>query len=149
VPRFAVTVATLARQLNVHTNVIRAMVSAGYLCTIPSASWPGYRVLKSNPPSKIPDRIIDRASVVLWLMGIDDKYMPVFNRHIELEIHRIAKLPEPQRTEQALKMVLRYRDAETIVKAVSKMRSGDVAAVEIQRLSENYKRKMERLAGID
>ena len=149
--KFTVTVANLARQLKVHTNVIRAMVDAGYLCTIKmkDTTWPGYRIVKSNPPSRIPPRIIDRASVMLWLLGIDNKYIPVFNFHIEKELMRIAALDEPMRTEQALKMLLRYRDAETIVKAVAKIRSGDVAAVEIQRLNHKYKRKMEKLAGVD
>ncbi len=86
---------------------------------------------------------------MLWLLGIDNKYIPVFNFHIEKELMRIAALDEPMRTEQALKMLLRYRDAETIVKAVAKIRSGDVAAVEIQRLNYKYKRKMEKLAGVD
>jgi hypothetical protein len=68
---------------------------------------------------------------------------------MEIEIHRIAKLQEPARTEQALRCLLRYRDAEAIVVAVSKMRAGDVAAMEIKRLSNNYKRKLARIAGID
>jgi hypothetical protein len=146
-----VSVRRLADALDIPVNRIRALVDAGYLCTVPNqANRGGYRIVKSNPPDKIPERVVDRASVMLWLAGMDKgRTVPVFNIYIEKEIMRIAKLDEPFRTEQALKMLLRYRDAETIVEAVSKARSGDVAAAEIARLSNNYKRRLARMGGLE
>ena len=156
-PPIAVKIVDLARALDIPADRIRALIDHGYLCTVKN----GRRkrndsiidtelVLKSNPPSSIPQPIVDRQNVMLWLMGLDDpRGYPRFNKHMEMEIHRIAKLPDPVRTEQALRLLLRYRDAESIVTAIAKMRAEDVAAVEIKRLSGNYKRKLAYMAGIE
>ena len=140
----------LAAALDIPVNRIRALVDAGYLCIVNSCDGKSYRIVKSNPPDKIPARIVDRASIMLWLAGMDKSRMiPVFNVYIEKEIMRIARLQEPFKTEQAIRMLLRYRDAEEIVKAVSKARAGDVAAVEIERLSARYKRQLAKMSGLE
>jgi hypothetical protein len=146
---FTVTPLDLSEALDIPIDRIQALADAGYLLKIPYKNGNGYRIAKSNPPKDLPPRIVDRISIALWLLGIDrGKYQPIFSLYIEREIMRIAKLPLIQRTEQAVKLIRRYRDAEEIVSAVSRIRAGDAAAIEIQIRSEKYKHRLARLAGI-
>jgi hypothetical protein len=148
---FTVAPSELARSLSIPLDRIMALADAGYLCKVPCPAkyGVGYRIAKSSLPKDLPPRVIDRISIALWLLGLDQgRYQPVFNFYIEREIMRIAKLPLIQRTEQAVKLIRRYRDAEEIVSAVSRIRAGDAAAIEIQIRSEKYKRRLALLAGI-
>jgi hypothetical protein len=125
------------------------MASAGYLCTV-KGKLGGYKVVKVSPPERLPARIVDRISVALWLLGLDrHKYIPRFNVHVECEIQRIVRLPPMQRMEQAIKLVRRYRDAEEIVEALTRARSGDIAAEEIKHLSAGFKTRARWLAGLE
>jgi hypothetical protein len=145
-----ITADNLAKALHIPVDRIHALIDAGYICGFPiDKSKKIIKVVKSNPPEDIPDRVVDRISIVLWMLGLDKGYQPNFSLHVERRIMRIAKLPVVQRTEQAVKLIRRYRDAEAIVEAVSLARAGDVAMVEIKRQSAKHKLKMAILAGID
>ena len=153
VKRNTVTIGDLADALGVRREVIEALADAGYLCTVPvNGPCSVYdRIAKGKPGKSLPTmvRIVDRASILLWLMDLDRGVsVPTFNRYIEMELIRIARLPDPQRTEQGIRLLLRYRDAEEIMKSVSRMRAGDMAAVLIQKKSKAHKRKLERIMGI-
>ena len=140
--------------MDVSVQKIYALAEMGYLCLVTDDGKPirsfGDRIVRFPLPDiRVPIRIVDRASIMLWLAGMDEgSTFPRFSKFIEVELMRIARLPQPQKTEQALRMLLRYRDAETIVKALAKARSGDVAAVQIQKLSARYKRRLMRISGI-
>lgn len=144
----------LAAALDIPVEKVFLLAEMGYLCSVDvrdgPVEMPNNRIVRFPLPEiKIPIRVIDRASILLWLLGLDaGSTYPVFNSYIEQDMIRIARLPEVQRTEQGLRMLLRYRDAEEIMKAISRARAGDMAAVLIQKQSKKHKRKMERLMGI-
>ena len=109
-----------------------------------------YLIAKVNtPPEYMPFRLVDRISVALWLMGIEPiKYYPSFSLHIEKEIMRIKSLDEPQRTEQAVRILRRYVDAETLVKAAAKMQSPDAETDRRLRKSEKLKHQITDTLGL-
>ena len=155
IPRFLISPSKLASTLDIPVARIHALANAGYLCKVPCRDLfrkgdDYYHIVRSRPlPKNLPVRVVDRASILLWLMGLDvGRTFPVFDIYIEMELQRIAKLPMIQRTEQAIKMLRRYRDAEEIVAALAKAGSNNVAAAEIKRLGKGYKMEMLRLAGL-
>ena len=96
-------------------------------------------------------RPMDRVSMMLWLMGmdsIDTREMPRFEVENERELIRIARLDDPMRTEQAIRFLLRWRDAETIVQAIERMQVDDVRAVDRKVAAEKLRHKAGMLAGI-
>jgi hypothetical protein len=150
-----VTVAELAHAIDVPASKIRLLMDAGYLCAIPVVTAEGARyqkIAKGSPGKPVPllVRVVDRVSILLWLLDIDlGKRVPAFNKYIEMEIMRIAKLPDPIKTEQAVRLLLRYRDAETLAAAI--MRAGAAGIENVERLRKNkkLKRAIRRLAGIE
>ena len=145
---FTVSLSRLAQALDIAPDKIKALADAGYLCTT-RGKFGQRLIVKVSPPERLPPRVVDRISVALWLLGLNQgKYQPCFNKNIEMEIMRINRLKEPMRTEQAIRMILRYRDAEELVATLAKARAGDVASVRIKTLSRGYKMRMARIAGI-
>ena len=145
---FTVSLSRLAQTLDIAPDKIKALADAGYLCTT-RGKFGQRLIVKVSPPERLPPRVVDRISVALWLLGLDKgRYQPCFSQSIETEIMRIARLKEPMRTEQSIRMILRYRDAEELVATLAKARAGDVASVRIKSLSHGYKVRMARLAGI-
>ena len=145
---FTVSLSRLAQTLDIAPDKIKALADAGYLCTT-KGKFGQRLIVKVSPPERLPPRVVDRISVALWLLGLDKgRYQPCFSQSIETEIMRIARLKEPMRTEQSIRMILRYRDAEELVATLAKARAGDVASVRIKSLSHGYKVRMARLAGI-
>ena len=148
-----VTIGDLADAVGVRPEVIQALADAGYLCTVPvEGPCSVYDRIAKGQPGKYPPtmiRVVDRASILLWLLDLDRGVrVPEFNVYIETELIRIARLPEPARTEQSLRVLLRYRDAEVIMQSVARIRAEDMAAVLIQRKSKQHKRKLEKLMGL-
>lgn len=148
-----VTISELADAVGVRGEVIEALADAGYLCAIPIEGPSGvYNRIAKGQPGKHPPtmiRVIDRASILLWLLDLDrGARVPEFNKYIEVELIRISRLPDPQRTEQSLRLLLRYRDAEVIMQSVARIRAGDMATVLIQQQSKKHKRKLEKLMGL-
>lgn len=94
----------------------------------------------------------DRISLLLWLLGLDTpdvrKYPP-FHKHLEEEIERIAKLEEPYRTEIALRLALRYRDAEQIAEVITKAKIKDVETLERKNRAAALKGKITKLARLE
>jgi len=144
----------LAAALDIPVDRILALADAGYLCLVGRKDrqlrLDSDRVVKFPLPERpIPIRVVDRISIILWLLGLDEgSTFPCFDKRVEMEIMRIGRLKEPMRTEQAIRMILRYRDAEELVATLAKARAGDVASVRIKTLSRGYKMKMARLAGL-
>lgn len=139
--------ASMARSLGIPLDAVLNLCRAGYLCTVKSRSGMGFRIVRSFPLDKLPPWIVDRMSVVLWMIGLDDHArMPMFNKRIEMEIMRIARLPDPARTEQAVRLVLRYRDAEEVAKAILKARDGDVIQADMEQKAYRYKYRIAALA---
>jgi len=167
--QFACNSYALAKSLMIPHTSILALVDAGYLRAVPfeNGSY-GYWIVKGEPPS----RVIDRMGLALWMLDMDSEQskvketdrvkmgarknpLPRFSANIEKEIMRIVKLPEPVRTEQALRMILRFRDAEDLVVALAKAKADDIARIEKEKLSRRYRYKMNlkarlaRLAGME
>lgn len=142
--RNTTTPSNLAKALDIPVNRILALADAGWLCIV---KGPGYKRVAKADPFKTKIRIVDRASILLWLTG-NDQTIPVFNTYIEKEIMRIARLPEPMKTEQAIRLLLRYRDAETLAAAVLRAGSAGVESIQRLRESERLKSRARYLAGI-
>jgi len=94
---------------------------------------------------------IDRVGMMFWLAGLespDPHKMPAFNKRAEMELIRIAKLREPMRTEQAMRFVLRWRDAETIAKSILGASVDQVIAADRQRKAAWLKNRVEGIVGV-
>lgn len=121
---------------------LRVLVEGGYLIIAPretgtTLDWSTWQVRAIDPISsatihnpitrlKLRQRLkearkrppISRRRILMWLMNLEmgDGTKPLpFNRMLELEVRRIAKLKDPMRTEQAVRLLNRFRDAEAIV----------------------------------
>lgn len=144
----------LAAAFDIPVDKIFHLAEMGYLCLVDVKDGPtcvpDERIVEFPLPEiEIPVRVVDRVSILLWLCGLDEgTSYPVFNKYMEMELIRIARLPELQRTEQGLRFLLRYRDAEAVMKAVARIRAEDMAAMLIQGKSQQHKRKLEKLMGI-
>lgn len=91
----------------------------------------------------------DRISMLLWLCGLDTpdpRQSPMFDVVMEREARRVAKLPEPARTDAALLLLGRYRDAVEIADALHR---GDRRLRE-ERMAkgDKFRERMEKAAGI-
>ena len=67
----------------------------------------------------------DRAHLLLWMMGIGKDKLnksPIpYDQRLEMEIARIAKLREPERTMRAVELLGRFTDAQTLAQSVIAM----------------------------
>lgn len=107
-----------------------------------------HRLLTTQQSIRNP-RHVDRISLLLWLCGLDTPNpmkAPLFEVVMEREARRVSKLPEPARTDAALLLLGRYRDAEEIANALHR---GD-RRERVERISkgEEFKKRMEKTAGI-
>lgn len=94
-------------------------------------------------------RHVDRISMLLWLCGLDTPnpmQSPMFDVVMEREARRVAKLPEPARTDAALLLLGRYRDAVEIADALHR---GDRRLRE-ERMAkgDKFRDSVEKAAGI-
>lgn len=92
---------------------------------------------------------VDRISMLLWLTGMDSpdpRRAPAFDVHMEKEARRVAKLPEPARTDAALLLLSRYRNAVEIADALHR---GDRRLREERAAKgEKFRERLEKTAGI-
>lgn len=68
---------------------------------------------------------MDRGEIALFLAGIAGIPFPKkrnFDQRLSPEVTRIAKLPEPQRTMRALKLVTDWQDAEKVIESLKQYR---------------------------
>lgn len=85
----------------------------------------------------------------MWILGLDQgKYYPSFSLNLEKEIMRIRYLDEPQRTEQAVRILRRYVDAETLVKAAAKIRKPDIETERRLKKSDKLKEEITNMLGL-
>jgi hypothetical protein len=85
---------------------------------------------------------LGRAQLLLWMCGLDHnlKRKPKpYSRQLEDEIHRIARLKEPNRTIRAVELLVRFVDAKLVAKAVLEVR----LPAELERIET----RLEELAG--
>lgn len=100
-----------------------------------------YRLLMSMRADKF--RLApDRVSMMLWLCGlppVNAGEIPPYDIVMQREAMRVARLKEPQRTERAIRLLLRYRDGKQIRDAL-------VSAVENE--PKWFEEMLEGIAGI-
>lgn len=94
-------------------------------------------------------RVVDRVSMLIWLTGmdsVDPRRSPEFSLVMEREAKRVAKLPEPARTDAALLLLGRYRDAVEIADALHR---GDIR-LRAERVAkgDKFRERLEKAAGI-
>src|SRR5208337_973338 len=153
-----VTPAALAEAFEIPVNRILALADAGYLCTVHYPKHPrdNYPVSIIRPPAQI----VGRSAIMAWLTGLDEglgsdhrrrdgRRIPVFSRYVEREIMRIAKMPEPVRTEQAIRLALRYRDAETLAEVLMKASAATIENIARLRKNEKLKHRLRIIAGLE
>jgi len=154
-PKSTVRLIELAHALDIAPSKLIALADAGYLNVYRpkkrDPNSPRYSptlTAKANPETLL--RVIDRGSIVLWLSSLDRTLpTPGFDVHVEKEIMRIAKLEEPFRTEQALRMVLRWSDAEKVVTAIRLAKEPDVEFLWAQIRATRLRMRLNALAALD
>lgn len=149
------------RALDITIAQFRVMVEGGYVHIAPHhnsqrTDWSTWKVLALDPVPitnvtsrqvyNMASRIkqarrrypISRRRIMMWLMNLElgdcTRQLP-FDKTLELEVRRIAKLREPMRTEQALRLLLRFRDADEILRGLSQVRGIEASAKELARLA--------------
>src|SRR5208337_4993021 len=153
-----VTPAALAEAFEIPVNRILALADAGYLCTVhyPKHTRDNYPVSIIRPPAQI----VGRSAIMAWLTGLDEglgsdhrrrdgRRIPVFSRYVEREIMRIAAMPEPVRTEQAIRLALRYRDAEILAEVLMKASAATIENIARLRKNEKLKHRLRIIAGLE
>ena len=148
---FHITMAELVRICRKNRIRYRVHPKLGYILN-PDSTMRLMRVIQvMNHPYPI-----DRISILLWMTGLDDpdpRKMPRFSEQLEKEIMRITRLPDPMRTEQAVRMVLRWRDAEAVAKVLVSASKEDVEQQakwhQDRKEKDRLQGQMMRLAGLE
>jgi len=97
-------------------------------------------------------RAIDRYSLMLWLCGIEPvklREIPAYLPLAEKEIRRVSKLPDPQRTEQAIRLLSRFREARKIVEVLLKWSKELDGVEERMKWIKEKEIRLMKAAGID
>jgi hypothetical protein len=169
-----VPVTELAHTLNISMAQMRVLIEGGYLHIRPNPrghnkDWSTWMVEGMDPVGqvdlsdkevrfKLYKRLqsarrpvpVHRMWIALWLMSLDSPYTQLpFEKKVEAEIRRIVKLKEPMRTEQATRLMLKFRDARLLAELVT---SGGLEGVK-RAYRRNQARlmmdKVYKLAGLD